>query len=62
MTRTRWLKLSEPERKRPEELYVDNLNRLDGHFLLSAAQDSALPHFSALFPLSDMEDEIGRRY
>jgi len=36
--------------KRPEELYVDNLNRLDGALSLSAAQDSALPHFLGSVP------------
>lgn len=61
MTRTRYLKLSEPERESAlKELYVDNLNRLDG--AVSFCQQHQIQLYrisSALFPLSDMEDEIG---
>lgn len=63
MTRTRYLKLSEPERESAlKELYVDNLNRLDG--ALSFCQQHQIQLYrisSALFPLSDMEDEIGAK-
>ncbi len=61
MTRTRYLKLSEPERESAlKELYVDNLNRLD--VALSFCQQHFIQLYrlpSGLFPLSDMEDEIG---
>lgn len=61
MTRTRYLKLSEPERESAlKVLYIDNLNRLDG--ALSFCQQHSIKLYrlsSALFPLSDMEDEIG---
>lgn len=61
MTRTRYLKLSESERESAlQELYVDNLNRLDG--ALSFCDRHCLKLYrisSALFPLSDLEDEIG---
>lgn len=61
MTRTRYLKLSEPERESGlKELYVDNLNRLD--VALSFCQQHSIRLYrisSALFPLSDLEDEIG---
>ena len=61
MTRTRYLKLSEPERESAlKELYVDNLNRLDK--ALSFCQQHQIQLYrisSALFPLSDLEDEIG---
>jgi len=44
MTRTRYLKLSEPERESAlKELYVDNLNRLDGALSFVSSTDSALP-------------------
>lgn len=63
MTRTRYLKLTEPERESAlKELYVDNLNRLDG--ALSFCQQHQIQLYrisSALFPLSDMEDEIGAK-
>jgi len=61
MTRTRYLKLSDPERESAlKELYVDNLNRLD--LALSFCQQHCIQLYrlpSGLFPLSDMEDEIG---
>lgn len=61
MTRTRYLKLSEPERESAlKVLYIDNLNRLDG--ALSFCQQHSIKLYrlsSALFPLSDMEDGIG---
>jgi len=44
-----------------KELYVDNLNRLDGHFLCQQHQIQLYRISSALFPLSDMEDEIGAK-
>lgn len=63
MTRTRYLKLSEPERESAlKELYTDNLNRLDK--ALSFCQQHQIQLYrisSALFPLSDMEDEIGAK-
>ncbi len=61
MTRTRYLKLSEPERESAlKEIYVDNLNRLD--VALSFCQQRSIQLYrlpSGLFSLSDMEDEIG---
>ncbi|MDB9343279.1 UV DNA damage repair endonuclease UvsE [Nodularia spumigena CS-586/05] len=61
MTRTRYLKLSFKERETVlKELYQDNLQRLDG--ALSFCQQNNIRLYrmtSALFPLSDMEDEIG---
>lgn len=61
MTRTRYLKLSEPERESAlKELYLDNLKRLDG--AVSFCQQHQIQLYrvsSGLFPLSDMEDEIG---
>ena len=61
MTRTRYLKLSEPERESAlKKLYVDNLNRLN--VALSFCQQHSIQLYrisSSLFPLSDMEDEIG---
>lgn len=61
MTRTRYLKLSEPERESAlKELYADNLKRLNG--AISFCQQHSIQLYrlsSGLFPLSDMEDEIG---
>lgn len=61
MTRTRYLKLSEAERETTlKELYLNNLNRLDE--ALSFCQQHQIQLYripSGLFPLSDMEDEIG---
>lgn len=61
MTRTRYLKLSEAERETTlKELYVNNLNRL--YEALSFCQQHQIQLYripSGLFPLSDMEDEIG---
>lgn len=61
MTRTRYLQLTEEQRKSAlTELYRDNLQRLDK--ALSFCQQHSLQLYrmsSALFPLSDMEDEIG---
>jgi UV DNA damage endonuclease len=61
MTRTRYLKLSEAEREAAlKELYINNLNRLDA--ALSFCQQHQIQLYripSGLFPLSDMEDEIG---
>ncbi|MDB9321649.1 MULTISPECIES: UV DNA damage repair endonuclease UvsE [Cyanophyceae] len=61
MTRTRYLKLSFKERETVlKELYQDNLQRLDA--ALSFCQQNNIRLYrmtSALFPLSDMEDEIG---
>lgn len=63
MTRTRYLKLSEPERESAlNELYVDNLHRLDK--ALSFCQQHQIQLYrisSSLFPLSDLEDEIGAK-
>ena len=63
MTRTRYLKLSEPERESAlNELYTDNLNRLDK--ALSFCQQHEIQLYrisSSLFPLSDLEDEIGAK-
>ncbi|MBE9199312.1 MULTISPECIES: UV DNA damage repair endonuclease UvsE [unclassified Nodularia (in: cyanobacteria)] len=61
MTRTRYLKLSLKERETVlRELYQDNLQRLDT--ALSFCQQNNIRLYrmtSALFPMSDMEDEIG---
>ncbi|MDB9376208.1 UV DNA damage repair endonuclease UvsE [Nodularia sphaerocarpa] len=61
MTRTRYLKLSLKERETVlKELYQDNLQRLD--VALSFCQENNIRLYrmtSALFPMSDMEDEIG---
>ena len=61
MTRTRYLKLSLKERETVlRELYQDNLQRLDT--ALSFCQQNNIRLYrvtSGLFPLSDMEDEIG---
>lgn len=63
MTRTRYLKLSLAEREAAlKELYLSNLNRLDA--ALSFCQQHQIPLYRitcGLFPLSDMEDEIGGR-
>lgn len=61
MTRTRYLKLSEPERETAlKELYTDNLNRLDGALTFCQQHQIQLYRISSnLFPLSDMEDGIG---
>ena len=63
MTRTRYLKLTEPERESAlKALYVDNLNRLNE--ALSFCQQHQIQLYrisSGLFPLSDMEDEIGAK-
>ncbi|MBD6618063.1 UV DNA damage repair endonuclease UvsE [Komarekiella sp. 'clone 1'] len=61
MTRTRYLKLSLSERESTlRELYGHNLQRL--HDALSFCQENGIRLYrisSGLFPLSDMEDEIG---
>lgn len=61
MTRTRYLKLSKSERENVlQELYSDNLNRLN--VALSFCQQHSIQLYrlpSGLFPLSDMEDEVG---
>lgn len=61
MTRTRYLKLSHPERESVlRELYQHNLKRLND--ALSFCQENNLRLYrmsSDLFPLCDMEDEIG---
>jgi UV DNA damage endonuclease len=61
MTRTRYLKLSVTEREKIlRELYEDNLQRLDTALSFCDAENIRLYRMtSALFPLSDMEDEIG---
>ena len=63
MTRTRYLKLSEPERESAlKELYVDNLKRLD--LSLSFCQQHQIQLYrisSDLFPLSDLVFEIGAK-
>jgi len=61
MTRTRYLKLSEPEREIAlKELYVDNLNRLNAAIYFCQQHNIQLYRLpSGLFPLSDMEDGIG---
>jgi UV DNA damage endonuclease len=61
MTRTRYLKLTLEQRETAlKELYQHNLHRL--HDALSFCQQNDIRLYrmsSALFPLSDMEDEIG---
>ncbi|MDZ8029182.1 MAG: UV DNA damage repair endonuclease UvsE [Nostoc sp. SerVER01] len=61
MTRTRYLKLSLEERETAlRELYQHNLQRLND--ALSFCQENQIQLYrmsSALFPLCDMEDEIG---
>ncbi|BBD68244.1 UV-endonuclease UvdE [Nostoc commune NIES-4072] len=61
MTRTRYLKLSLSDRKIAlSELYRHNLQRL--HDALSFCEQNQIQLYrmsSALFPLSDLEDEIG---
>jgi UV DNA damage endonuclease len=61
MTRTRYLKLSDIQRQSAlRELYQHNLQRL--HDALSFCQNNKIQLYrmsSALFPLSDIEDEIG---
>jgi UV DNA damage endonuclease len=61
MTRTRYLQLSLEQRESGlREIYQHNLQRLDT--ALSFCQDNQIRLYrmtSALFPLSDMEDEIG---
>lgn len=61
ITRTRYLKLSETEREIAlRELYIDNLSRLNGALSFCAQHQIQLYRLpSGLFPLSDMEDEIG---
>ena len=61
MTRTRYLKLSEPEREIAlKELYVDNLSRLNAGISFCQQHNIQLYRLpSGLFPLSDMEDGIG---
>lgn len=63
MTRTRYLKLSLPERETAlKELYVNNLTRLDAAITFCQQHQIGLYRISsALFPLSDMEDGIGAR-
>jgi UV DNA damage endonuclease len=63
MTRTRYLKLSEPERESAlKQLYVENLQRLNQALTFCQQHDIQLYRLSsALFPLSDMEDEIGAK-
>ncbi|MBD2727579.1 UV DNA damage repair endonuclease UvsE [Nostoc sp. FACHB-892] len=61
MTRTRYLKLSQSDRESAlNELYRHNLQRL--HDALSFCEQNKIQLYrmsSALFPLSDLEDEIG---
>lgn len=61
MTRTRYLKLSQSDRESAlSELYRHNLQRL--HDALSFCEQNKIQLYrmsSALFPLSDLEDEIG---
>ncbi|WGV24653.1 UV DNA damage repair endonuclease UvsE [Halotia branconii] len=61
MTRTRYLKLSDVQQESAlRELYQHNLQRL--HDALSFCENNNISLYrmsSALFPLSDMEDEIG---
>lgn len=61
MTRTRYLKLSEPERETAlRALYTDNLQRLDRALTFCQQHQIQLYRISsALFPLSDLEDEVG---
>lgn len=63
MTRTRYLKLSLAERETAlRELYLSNLNRLDAAIPFCHQHQIPLYRISCgLFPLSDMEDEIGGR-
>ena len=61
ITRTRYLKLPEEQQKSTlEELYRDNLQRLDGALSFCQEQDLRLYRMPCgLFPLCDLEDEIG---
>jgi UV DNA damage endonuclease len=63
MTRTRYLQLTPEQRESTlRELYQSNLQRLDG--ALTFCQENKIWLYrmsSALFPLSDMEDEIGAK-
>ncbi|YAF95800.1 MAG: UV DNA damage repair endonuclease UvsE [Nodularia sp. CChRGM 3473] len=61
MTRTRYLKLSLSQRESAlRELYTDNLQRLDQALTFCQENNIRLYRMSSnLFPLSDMEDEIG---
>ncbi|MBD2570717.1 UV DNA damage repair endonuclease UvsE [Anabaena lutea] len=61
ITRTRYLKLSLQQREDTlKELYQHNLRCLDGALSFCQKQNIRLYRMSsALFPLSDMEDEIG---
>ena len=63
MTRKRYLQLSPTDREAAlRELYISNLNRLDA--ALSFCQQHQIQLYrmpSGLFPLSDMEDEIGAK-
>ncbi|HYW21619.1 MAG TPA: UV DNA damage repair endonuclease UvsE [Nodularia sp. (in: cyanobacteria)] len=61
ITRTRYLKLSLSDRETVlRELYQDNLQRLDAALSFCHANNIRLYRMtSALFPLSDMEDDIG---
>ncbi len=63
MTRTRYLKLSEPEREGAlRQLYVDNLKRLYGALTFCQRRNIQLYRLpSGLFPLSDLEDEVGAK-
>ncbi|RUR72681.1 UV DNA damage repair endonuclease UvsE [Chlorogloeopsis fritschii PCC 9212] len=61
ITRTRYLQLSEEQRANTlRELYQDNLQRLDGALTFCQQHKIQLYRMSSgLFPMSDMEDEIG---
>ncbi|WP_026732482.1 UV DNA damage repair endonuclease UvsE [Fischerella sp. PCC 9605] len=61
ITRTRYLQLSEGQRASTlRELYRDNLQRLDGALTFCQKHDIRLYRMSsALFPMSDLEDEVG---
>jgi UV DNA damage endonuclease len=61
ITRTRYLQLSEEQRANTlRELYRDNLQRLDGALTFCQNHEIQLYRMpSGLFPMSDMEDEIG---
>jgi UV DNA damage endonuclease len=63
MTRTRYLKLSEPERESAlRQLYVDNLKRLYGAITFCQQRNIQLYRLpSRLFPLSDLEDKVGAK-
>jgi len=63
MTRTRYLQRSEPERESAlRELYVDNLKRLNGALTFCRQHKIQLYRISsALFPLSDLEDNVGAK-